>query len=201
MVIPEFNILKYQQAHLFSSYKPCTINQFCLEGFEKAFCYCVIPAITFTTHALLSIKRFQDIDCLLAGILRTPVRMKNHIFRKSPVPIGHPYSRDNCFRCTHIITHRPTNEFTVKKIQNTSQIKESIQTRDICQVRHASFNRLFMFKNPIEQVWGYFKIMRGVGGNLVAVNGNEECSDFGNQGCSVFGNISAVDSATMLQSL
>ncbi|MDD3034766.1 MAG: hypothetical protein PHT25_09240 [Bacteroidales bacterium] len=33
------------------------------------------------------------------------------------------------------------------------------------------------------------------------VNGNEECSDFGNQGCSVFGNISAVDSATMLQSL
>ena len=168
MVIPGFNILKYQQAHLFSCNKSCAINQFCFKGLEKTFCYCVIPAITFTTHALLSIKRFQDIYCLLAGILGTPVRMKNHILRKSPVPIGHPYSRDNCFRCTHAIAHRPAYEFTVKKIQNTSQVKESIQTRDICQVRHASFNRLFMFKNPIEQVWGYFKIMRGVGGNLVA---------------------------------
>ena len=168
MVIPGFNILKYQQAHLFSSYKPCTINQFCFEGFEKAFCHSVVPAVTFATHTLPRIKRFQDIYSLLAGILSTPVRMKNHILSKRPVPVGHPYCRDNRFRCTHIITHRPTDEFTVKKIQNTSQIKESIQTRDICQVRHASFNRLFMFKNPIEQVWGYFKIMRGVGGNLVA---------------------------------
>lgn len=151
MIIPRFNIFKYQQSHLLFCNLLCAINQFCFKGLEKAFCYCVIPTITFTTHALFGIKRFQNIDCLLAGILSSSVRMKNHILSKRPVPVGHPYSWDNRFRCAHIITNRPADEFTVKKIQNTSQIKETIQARDVCQVRHTSFSRLFVFKNLLSR--------------------------------------------------
>lgn len=166
MIIPGFNIFIYKQAHLLFCNRLCAINQFCFKRLKKAFCNCIVPAITFTTHALFRIKRLQNIDCLFTCILGTPIRTKNRILSKSPVPVCHPYSRDYSFRCTHVIADRPSYEFTVKKIQNTSQIKESIQERDIHQVRCASFNRFFIFKNPVEQVWGYLKIMRRVCSNF-----------------------------------
>ena len=56
-------------------------------------------------------------------------------------------------------------------------------------------SRSSLYYTPVGESEENLEIMR------LIVNGNEECSDFGNQGCSVFGNISAVDSATMLQSL
>ncbi len=60
-----------------------------------------------------------------------------------------------------------TSEFKIKKIQDKSELMESINARDICQVRYTSFNGFVTFKIPVEQIWSYLKIMSRIGGNLI----------------------------------
>lgn len=92
MIVPGFNIFKNIQAHFIFGSKFSTIDQFRFERFEETLCHSIIPAITFTTHALASVQRFQHAKRLFACILNTSVRMKDHLLRKRAVPIGHPNS-------------------------------------------------------------------------------------------------------------
>ena len=168
MIIPGFNIFKNIQTHLFSGFEFCSINQLRFEGFEKAFSNRVIPAIAFTTHTLFGFQRFQQIDGLFTSVLNSSVRMENHSFRKRPVFVGHPDSRDDGFLCAHSITHGPTNQFPVKKIQYARHIQKPITTRNISQIRDTRFYRLIPVKIPVQQIWSNLIIVRGIRGYFEA---------------------------------
>ncbi|HPY57450.1 MAG TPA: hypothetical protein PLX61_01020, partial [Bacteroidales bacterium] len=68
-----------------------------------------------TTHTLFNIKKNQHIDRLFAGILNTPVGMKNHVPAKRPAPIGHSDGRYHGVGCRHSIAHRTSYDFSVKR--------------------------------------------------------------------------------------
>jgi hypothetical protein len=162
MIIPGFNIFKYMQAHLLSCFEFGTIDQFRFESFEKAFSHCIIPTISLSTHTLLQLQGFQQVYSLFAGILDAPVRMKYHSFSKRSVPVGHPYGRDYGMGCIHMIAYGPSVQFAVKKIQHTGQIKKSILTRNIGQVRDTRFYRLILIKPAIQQIWSNLIVVRGI---------------------------------------
>jgi hypothetical protein len=169
VIIPGLNIIKYIQAHLFSCLEFSSINQFRFQGFEKTLSHSIIPTIAFATHTLFNIKTIQHIDRLFAGILNTPVGMENHVPAKRPAPIGHSDGRYHGVGCRHSIAHRPSNDFSVKKIQHAGQIKKSIQTRYVGNVRNAGFNRFFSVKIPIQQVGSKTVVVRRICGHFVSL--------------------------------
>ena len=162
MIIPGFNIFKYLQAHLLSCFEFGTIDQFRFESFEKTFSHSIIPTISLSTHTLLQLQGFQKVDSLFAGILDTPVRMEYHSFCKRSVPIGHPYGRDYGMGGIHMIAYGPPDQFAIKKIQHTGQIKKPILTRNIGQVRDTCFHRLILIKPAIQQIWCNLIVVRGI---------------------------------------
>ena len=64
--------------------------------------------------------------------------------------------------CIHTIAYGPSDQFAVKKIQHTGQIKKSILTRNIGQVGDTRFHRLILIKFAIQQIWSYLIVMRGI---------------------------------------
>ena len=88
--------------------------------------------------------------------------MKYHSFSKRSVPVGHPDGRDYGMGCIHMITYGPSDQFAVKKIQHTGQIKKSILTRNIRQVRDTRFHRLILIKFAIQQIWSNLIVVRGI---------------------------------------
>lgn len=109
------------------------------------------PNNFLSTHTLLQLQGFQQVYSLFAGILDAPVRMKYHSFSKRSVPIGHP--DDGGMGCIHMIAYGPSDQFAVKKIQHTGQIKKPILTRNIGQVRDTRCHGLILIKFAIQQVW------------------------------------------------
>ncbi len=51
-VVKNFDVFEDCHLCLFSSFKGLTVNQLSLDRFPEALCYRVVPAITFTAHAL-----------------------------------------------------------------------------------------------------------------------------------------------------
>lgn len=86
MILP---IFKNVHAHLFFGSEFGPKNQFRLERLEKTFRNSVIPTVAFPAHTLLNLQGLQDIACLLAGVLNASVGVKDHIFCKGSVPVGH----------------------------------------------------------------------------------------------------------------
>ena len=64
--------------------------------------------------------------------------------------------------CIHMIAYGPSDQFAVKKIQHTGQIKKSILTRNIGQVRDTRFHRLILIKFAIQQIWSNLIVVRGI---------------------------------------
>jgi hypothetical protein len=139
---------------LFSCFEFSPINQFRFQGFEKTLSHSIIPTIAFATHGLFNVQEFQHIDSLFSGILNTSVRMKDHVLTKGPAPVGHSDGRHHGTGCSHSITHGPSDEFSVKKIQHTGQIKKSIQTGYVGNIQDTSFNGFFLVipPPPIQQI-------------------------------------------------
>ena len=55
VIVPSLYIFKYGNLSLFSCCEFLSVNQFSLYRFKKAFSNSIIPAITFTAHALNNI--------------------------------------------------------------------------------------------------------------------------------------------------
>ncbi len=167
-VIPGFDILKNFQTHFFPGFKLSTINQLCFEGLKKAFSHGIIPTVPLTAHTLSYTVKLKDIDSLIARILNTPVRMKNHALGKLPVFTRHHNSRNDSFGSTHAIANGPTYRFTIKKVENHRQVNEPINNRDICQVGNAGYSRLISMKVTIQQIRSHLVVVRGVCGHFKA---------------------------------
>jgi hypothetical protein len=108
MIIPGLNIFKYIQAHLLSCFKLGSINQLGFERFKETFSHRVIPAVAFPAHTLIYPIVLQQINGLFAGILNSPVRVKDHPFFKRSATIGHSDSRYDSAGSSQIIADRPT---------------------------------------------------------------------------------------------
>src|SRR5574344_1590014 len=163
------NILKNYQSHFCPGSKFCTEDKLGFEGFEETFCYRVIPTITFSAHTLFNLQRFQYVYGLSASILNTPVRVKNHSFRKGSVSVSHTDGRDNSVRRFHILAHGPAYRFAVEKIQNHRQVKEAVHARDVGQIRYTGLGRLITPESTVQQVGCHLIVMIGVGSHLEAL--------------------------------
>ena len=71
-------------------------------------------------------------------------------------------SRNYGMGCIHMITDGPSDQFAIKKIQHTGQIKKSILTRNIVQVGDTRFHRLILIKPAIQQIWCNLIVVRGI---------------------------------------
>lgn len=162
MIIPGFNIFKYTQSHLLSCFEFGAIDQFRFESFKKAFSHSIIPTISLSAHTLFQFQGFQQIYSLFAGILDAPVRMKYHSFGKRSVPVGHPNGRDYGMGCIHMITYGPSDQFAIKKIQHTSQIKKPIPAWNIGQIGNTRFHWLILLKLTIQQIGSNLIVVRGI---------------------------------------
>src|SRR5690554_606292 len=190
MIIPEFNIFKYIQTHLLSCFKLGSINQLGFERFKETFSHCVIPTVAFPAHALLYLVVLQQINGLFACILNASVRVKDHSFFKRSVSVGHPDSRYDSAGSSQIIADRPTNEFTIKKINHARKVKESILTGYVSNVGHTSLHRLFLIELAIKQIRRYIIIVGCISGYLELLRklaAQPHLSHISSHGCS--GNI------------
>lgn len=94
-IVPELSVFKYGQ----SSLHPCSvfllINTFHLQVLEKAYCYRVVSAVTFSAHAAFnqSISLQKSLE-LIAGILDPPFGMGDQIPNNGTVFNGHDQGRD-----------------------------------------------------------------------------------------------------------
>src|SRR5690554_2458942 len=164
MIIPGYNIFKYIQAHLFFSFELGSINQFGFERLKETFCYRIIPAVAFPAHTLCYPIVLQHINSLFAGILNASVRVKDHSFFKRSATIGHSDSRYDSGRSSQIIADRPTYEFTIKKINHTRKVKESILTGDVSNVGYTCLHRFFLIEFAIKQIRRYIIVVGCVSG-------------------------------------
>jgi hypothetical protein len=162
MIIPGFNIFKYIQAHLLLCFKLGSINQLGFERFKKTFSHRVIPAVAFPAHTLIYPIVLQQINGLFAGILNSPVRVKDHPFFKRSATIGHFDSRYDSAGSSQIIADRPTNEFTVKKINHACKIKESILAGDVSDIGDTCLHRFILFEITVQQVRRHLIVVRCV---------------------------------------
>src|SRR5699024_12504363 len=93
---------------LLSSYQTVTINKFCFKGLKKTFCYCVIPAVSCSTHASYYFVRLQGICKSIIRILYSLVRVKNKSFLNFTVFHSHSPSWYCCLLCCYALTQTPT---------------------------------------------------------------------------------------------
>lgn len=89
----------------------------------------IIPTISLFAHTLFQFQGFQEIYSLFTDILDATVKMKYHSFCKRSVPVCHPDGRDYGMGSIHMITYGPFDQFVIKKIQHSSQIKKSIHIK------------------------------------------------------------------------
>lgn len=107
LVVPAFNPLKDWKRGLGLVRITPGINAFNFYSLKEAFSNCVIPAITFPTHAsgyqLICIQYFSEI---ITSILDTPIWMKNQIFSDWAVSYGHKPRRNNSVSSGEIFLSR-----------------------------------------------------------------------------------------------
>ena len=66
------------------------MDQFHLDGLEKALGNGSVPTVALTAHAPFDTSvAFQQVDELLASVLDSPVRMEDRPFGRGPVAHGH----------------------------------------------------------------------------------------------------------------
>lgn len=74
----------------------------------------------------------------------------------------HPDSRYDSTGSSQIIADRPTNEFTVKKINHACKIKESILAGDVSDIGDTCLHRFILFEITVQQVRRHLIVMRCV---------------------------------------
>ena len=75
VVIEALDVSKDFGFSIFPRAQSRTINGFDFERVKEAFCYCIVPAISFTAHALPEAVLVQCLPKQLAGKLHTAVGM------------------------------------------------------------------------------------------------------------------------------
>ena len=90
------------------------IDHFWLDDFKEAFRYCVVPAVSFSTHALVYFICFKEVSEFCACVLNPSVREENQlkwIYRA--LFDRHFKSRNYRTGCIHCLAHSPTDVFPI----------------------------------------------------------------------------------------
>jgi hypothetical protein len=74
-IVKDFNPLKYLGFSILQIFILFMVNMFCLKGIKETLHGCMIPAVSFTAHALN-----EAVSIIFAGILTPPVRVDKEPF-------------------------------------------------------------------------------------------------------------------------
>ena len=131
-VVPNLNVFKDFQFHLFFRNQFVPINQFSFQGFKEALSYSIILTIPSTAHTscyfFIGIKNIYK---LFASILDTSVGMENQTFFNISVFNRHFTSFKRGLICTHSIAQTPAYNFSIIQTHNSRQIYKSFFGLDV----------------------------------------------------------------------
>ena len=88
-VIKHFDIFKYILFSLGSGLVALMMNQLCFQRMEEAFRNGIIPAVTFTAHALDDAMLQQECAMTVLGVLTASIGMPNQALAGLTFPNGH----------------------------------------------------------------------------------------------------------------
>lgn len=141
-VVPDFDELEDFDSGLVVLSIRDVIDQFRLEDFEEVFGYGVVPAVSFSAHALEDPVGLEQVPEFPAGILYSPVRMEDEFFGIDwPVADSHFESGDDGVAGFHVPAHGPADDFPVKQIQHDGQVEPALVGPHIGDVRHLAWKR------------------------------------------------------------
>ena len=74
-IIEDLNVFEYRLQGVLRALETFVVDQFRFDDAEKGFGHSIIPAITFTTHALDETMLYQHFSKFLACILNAAIRV------------------------------------------------------------------------------------------------------------------------------
>ena len=139
-VVKHLNVFKAHVSGLVSCLEPFTKDALVFETVEPAFRWCIVPAVTLSTHrtshAIFRQQRLKG----MARVLTSPIRVMDQA-RSWPAPkpghgqcVGHNIS-------SHAWFQRPANHFPVKQIQNDGQVQPAFICPQVGDVGRPDFIR------------------------------------------------------------
>ena len=134
-VIPGFYILKNDECCLLFICELMLVYTFSFKCFKEAFCNCIVPAISFSAHAPSNMGIcFQKTPEFIAGILNSPVRMKDKFPSYRTSFSCHFKRRYHCINCFHRQAQCPAYYFSITKVFYRGQVQPPLFGSDVSDV-------------------------------------------------------------------
>jgi len=123
-VVKDLYVFEDHLLCLFTRLEPRGIHQLSLQGTEERFHHRVIITISLPAHTLCDFLTLQQFPELAAGVLATPVRVKDQTL---PPGIGHSLQDGSLTGINHQLTfkasvHRPAYDLSVEKVHHYREV-------------------------------------------------------------------------------
>ena len=76
-IVKDLNVLEYRLQGVLRALETFVVDQFRFDDAEKGFGHGIIPAVTFSAHALDETMLFKNLSKILAGILNASIRVND----------------------------------------------------------------------------------------------------------------------------
>ena len=163
-ILKHLDVFKDHLPDLFTGGKAVVMQTFRFERAKEALHWRIVPAVSFSTHR--GLHAVASLQCAVgaAAILAATVRVVHQPGFGFLAPIRRAQSIRHQ-RFSHPAIHRPADDFAGVQILDRRQKEPALAGRNVSDVSHPNLIGCATNKLPIQQVWRYWQIMLGVGGD------------------------------------
>ena len=177
-IVEHLNVFEYRLQGVLRALELLVVDQLRFDDAEKRLGHRIVPAVTFTAHALDETMLYQHLSKLLACILNTAIRVNDQPGTGTTIADAAGKSCYNHFSAQGT-AQRPADHHTGEQVDKDRQVKPAMRCGDVGDIRHPHFVRPIGLKITLQKVIRDWMGMLRIGGRpVLAPNDRAKTSGF-----------------------
>ena len=138
-IIKDLDVLEYCLQGVLRALETLMVDQLRFDDAEKGFGHGIIPAVTFTAHALNETMLYQHLSKILAGILNAAIRVDDQPGTRTTITDAASKGRKHHFSAQRT-TQRPADHHAGEQVNKDRQVKPATRCGNVRLSRPRGFH-------------------------------------------------------------